>query len=191
MPRRTVLPSGVRYSGRLAEPILAPAGDDGENGVLVAYERDFRLRLLLEAYDIKDGDPKAWQKLAMRLATDHVRGMQVVTSRNTPGRKARWPTGFGQMLMEAIADQRKATGIGIREAIVNLSRDKNSRFYRMHVDSLVARHNEARRLLERPSGSLLSFVDLVCSIKKSDLKRRFGSISHGAFKRAFAKKETD
>ena len=201
MARRTVLPSGVRYSGRLAEPILAPAGESGENDNLVAYEREFRLSLLMDAYGIKEGDPNAWQELAIRLATDHVRGMQVVSSSNTPGRKARWPAGLWQMLIEAVADQRKAKGIGIREAITNLSRDKNSRFYRMHVDSLVARHNEARRSAKRQSNSanmppgILSFFDFLLgshgSIKKTDLKKRFGSISFGAITRRYAKKETD
>jgi hypothetical protein len=201
MARRTVLPSGVRYSGRLVEPILTPAGESRENDNLVAYEREFRLCLLMDAYGIKEGDPNAWQKLAIRLATDHVRGMQVVTSSNTPGRKARWPAGLGRMLIEAVADQRKAKGIGIREAITNLSRDKNSRFYRMHVDSLVARHNEARRSAKRQSNSAkmppgcLRLFDLVLgshgSIKKADLKKRFGSISFGAFTRRYAKKETD
>ena len=198
MPRATVLPSGVRYSGLLAKPILAPAGDNGEDDGLVAAERDFRLCLLLEAYGIKEGDPNAWQRLAMQLATDHVPGMQVITSRNTPGRKAQWPVGLGQTLIEAVAHQKKANGIGTKAAIVNLSRDKNGPFYRMHVDCLIARHTEARRSLEprsdsakMPSG-ILSFIDLVVgprgATSKAALKRRFGSISLGAVKRWFAKK---
>jgi hypothetical protein len=137
----------------------------------------------------------------MQLATDHVPGMQVAISHNTPGRKPQWPAGLGQTLVEAVAHQRKVNSIGIKAAIVNLSRDKDGPFYRMHVESLVSRHTEARRSLERrsnsakmPSGSL-SFIDLVVgprgATSKAALKRRFGSISLGAVKRRFAKKNPE
>ncbi|QHO76247.1 hypothetical protein ACH79_30230 [Bradyrhizobium sp. CCBAU 051011] len=143
-----------RYAGELATPIYEPvAGSVGGLGgsKAEAERRAFEQRLLkmdqlFDWYSINPGEPDAWMYLAVRLASEHVPGMQVRHKRR--GRKRTWKDGLGIELIRDVDALRQSKKMNYEQAIKELQKNKDK--WRTYTYSnLITRDREARRVEQR------------------------------------------
>ena len=110
-----------RYSGALNEPIVRLGlrfitAEPNEKRII--RESSAKVHLLLAHYKIRPEDPDCWGKLALRLAQDHVPGMQVIDRprpRKGPSRK--WELPRARQFVEAIDQIAEERRKGISDAI--------------------------------------------------------------------------
>jgi hypothetical protein len=158
--RKTKLKDEINYPGELAEPIYEPvlvAGmlyDDTvakrEAQERAAMRRFAKLPALFLFYGIDPNSPRSWLQLALRLAENHVPGMQIThRSTGTSGRPKVWKFGLGTELLRDVEVLRALKGLNISQALQELSQDKTKVWRRYDPPTLAARHREARREEER------------------------------------------
>jgi len=169
------------YTGALTQPIYLEEDHYKLTGGLgePIWELDIdairkraaeKIWLLFEHYKIDPSDEHRWQKLAMSLASEHVRGLQVA-NRPKRGRKSTWKTGLGDELVRAVDDVKSRTGKGTKEVIAELreepkwhgfsSKKPGGRKY--SVQKLEARYWETRARQKR----LASVQKRLASVQKA------------------------
>ena len=130
------------YAGALAKPIYVDVDQiDRVEEVLRARVPE-KIHLLFKHYKIDPSDEQSWQKLALQLAFEHVRGLQLAFEPK-PGRKPTWKTGLYDKLVRAVEDVKSRTGKGTEDAIAELLKEPKWKTYT--PQSLEARYWEARR----------------------------------------------
>jgi hypothetical protein len=140
------------YTGALAQPIYqedhykltGPLGQPNWKLDKDAIKKRAaeKVRLLYKHYKIDPSDEQRWQKLALRLALAHVRGLQFA-NRPKRGRKSTWKTtGLGDELVRAVEDVKSRTGKGTKEAIAELL--KEPKWKNHSPQNLEARYWETR-----------------------------------------------
>lgn len=142
MPRRK-----KGYSGALAQPIdLRKLGlvldEDAVRKEIVR-----KTALLVEHFGIDPTLPpeRFWQALAVRLAFDHVPGLNIVVS-GRRGAKRKWTLEECRKLVRAVDAQ------GLRKGIkhaVRMARKKDNWKWGAHVPSIEARYFEAVRRIKQ------------------------------------------
>jgi hypothetical protein len=136
------------FAGALAQPIYVDVDQiDRLEGVLLARVPE-KIHLLFKHYKIDPSDEQSWEKLALRLALNHVPGLQLAL-RPKAGRKPTWKTGLGDELVRAVQDVKSQTGMGTKDAIRKLQKDKPGTWGRYTVENLGASYREAKRHQER------------------------------------------
>jgi len=100
-----------KYAGALAKPIYVDVDQfDRVDEVLRARMPEMIL-LLFKQYEIDPGDEQRWQELALKLAFDHVPGLQLQPAfRRKVGRKPTWKTGLGDELLRAVQGVKSKKG---------------------------------------------------------------------------------
>jgi hypothetical protein len=133
-----------KYAGALAEPIYVDVDEiDRLEGVLLTRVPE-KIHLLFKHYKIDPSDEQNWEKLAINLAFEHVRGLQLAFPPK-PGRKPTWMTGLGDELVRAVEDVKSRTGKGTEDAIAELQKEPGGMWGRYTVQNLGARYGEAKR----------------------------------------------
>ena len=143
------------FAGSLAKPIDVDVDQiDRVEEVLWARVPE-KIHLLFRHYKIDPSDEQSWQELALKLAFDHVPGLQLqLALRRKVGRKPTWKTGLGDELVRAVQDVKSQTGMRARRvstqgAIRKLQKDESGMWGRYSVENLGARYREARHRQER------------------------------------------
>jgi hypothetical protein len=135
------------YAGRLNEPIVVPTtGPSSANPkIFIAAERLIKFGLLLEHYGLAADDPDPWLKLAVCLALEHVRGMQVSErARAKKGAPRKWSLERAVDYVDLIDRIARERGRGVADAItVAVKR----RTVKGSVRSLEARYYECKKLI--------------------------------------------
>jgi hypothetical protein len=138
----------ARYTGELATPIYEPVGGSKPEAERRAFEqRLLKMDQLFNWYSIDPGEPDAWMYLAVRLASEHVPGMQVRHKRR--GRKRTWKDGLGIELVCEVAALRQDKKLTYKQAIETLRRNKEKRWRSHTFANLITRHREARKVEQR------------------------------------------
>jgi hypothetical protein len=154
MARKRLAP---KYAGALAQPIYVdqdPPGCHRYPDVTETLKEIWQTRaaekmpLLFKHYKIDPSDEQSWEKLAIRLAFEHVPGLKPAF-RPKPGRKPTWKTGLGGKLVRAVEDVKSQTGMRTQDAIRKLQKDKPGTWGSYTVPSLCARYREAKRQEKR------------------------------------------
>src|SRR5262249_14716737 len=90
-------------------------------------------------------DEQSWQTLALKLAFDHIPGVQLrLAFLSKVGRKPTWKVGLGDELVRAVQDVKSQTGMRTEDAIRKLQEDKRGMWRRYTVENLGARYPEAK-----------------------------------------------
>ena len=113
-----------------------------------------KMRLLFKHHKIDPSDEQSWEKLAIRLAFEHVPGLQLAF-RPKPGRKPTWKTGLGDELVRAVEDVKSRTGKRTEDAIAKLKEEPGGMWGRYTVENLGARYRE------RGSPGSFSFAEAI------------------------------
>ena len=140
-----------KYAGALAEPIYVDMDQiDDEGGLKEMWQTRVAEKLppLFEHYKIDPRDEQSWGKLALRLAWEHVPGLQLAF-RPKPGRKPTWKTGLGDELVRAVEDVKSRTGKGTEDAIAELKTEPGGIWGPYSVENPGARYREAKRHREQ------------------------------------------
>jgi hypothetical protein len=180
--RPKVSPSSRRkYTGLLAEPICEPVVGllrvpwrPGAKSRIVEQITD-RLLALFDWYKIERNAPNRWTLLAMKLAFEHVPGMEVICEPTlTRGRKKSWQAGQGIELVREVDTLQRQKRIGYAEAIKLLR--KQPKWKTFSQQNLVTRHRDARRAERKLRdlvadnkffGLLQTSVDVETSLKET------------------------
>jgi|EndMetStandDraft_8_1072994.scaffolds.fasta_scaffold510064_1 hypothetical protein len=134
------------YAGALAQPIYVDAVS-GEPADWIKAQVTEKIALLFTHYRI-DPSENCWWQLAVNLAFEHVRGLQV-SFRPKRGRKPTWKTGLGDELVRAVEDVKSRTGKRTEDAITQLKEEPGGIWGRYTVENLRTRHREAKRHQEQ------------------------------------------
>jgi len=134
------------YAGALAKPIYWDALS-GEPDDWIKEQVAEKMALLLEHYMI-DPSEDCWWKLALKLAREHVPGLQI-SFRPKRGRKPTWKTGLGDELVRAVEDVKSRTGKLTKDAIAKLKAEPRGKWKTYTAQSLGARYREAKHRQER------------------------------------------
>ena len=146
-----------KYAGALAQPIYVDQDAPGYHrypDVTATFKEMWQTRaaekmlLLFKHYKIDPSDEQSWEKLAIRLAFEHVPGLQVAF-RPKPGRKPTWKTGLGDELVRAVEDVKSRTGKRTEDAIAKLKGEPGGKWGRYTVENLGTRYREAKRHQEQ------------------------------------------
>ena len=141
-----------KYAGALAQPIYVDQDAPGYHrypDVTETFKEMWQTRaaekmlLLFKHYKIDPSDEQSWEKLAIRLAFEHVPGLQAAF-RPKPGRKPTWKTGLGDELVRAVEDVKSRTGEGTEDAIAKLKGEPGGKWGRYTVENLGTRYREAK-----------------------------------------------
>jgi hypothetical protein len=139
-----------KYAGALAQPIYVDPP-----GLLELHRHPDALKemwetraaekmlLLFKHYKIDPSDEQSLEKLAIRLAFEHVPGLQPAF-RPKPGRKPTWKTGLGDRFVRAVEDVKSQTGMGTQDAIRRLQEDNPGTWGRYTIENLGTRYRETR-----------------------------------------------
>jgi predicted Holliday junction resolvase-like endonuclease len=132
-----------KYAGALAQPIDVGVDQiDRVQEVLTARVPE-KIYLLFKHYEVDPSDEQSWQTLALKLAFDHVPGVQLrLAFLSKAGRKPTWKVGLGDELVRAVQDVKSQTGMRTQDAIRKLQQDKP--WKRFTVENLGARYREAK-----------------------------------------------
>ena len=148
-----------KYAGALAQPIYV---DQDPPGLLELHRHPDvdvaklkwmqraaeKMRLLFKHHKIDPSDEQSWEKLAIRLAFEHVPGLQLAF-RPKPGRKPTWKTELGDELVRAVEDVKSRTGKRTKDAIAKLKEESGGTWGRYTVENLGTRYREAKRHQEQ------------------------------------------
>jgi hypothetical protein len=140
------------YTGALAQPIYVEDHYKSTGGLgqaiqepdVAAINNELveKIWLLFEHYKIDPSDEQRWQKLAMSLASEHVRGLQLA-NRPKRGRKTELGDEFGH----AVEDKKSRTGKSTKKAIAELQKEGMWQSYKLK--NLEVRYREWRRRQKR------------------------------------------
>jgi len=141
-----------KYAGALAQRIDVGVDQIDSIEEVLRARLPEKIHLLFKHYEIVPSDEQSWQKLALKLAFDHVPGLQLQLALPPPkvGRKPTWKTGLGDKLVRAVQDIMKSQKrMRIEDAIDKLQKDKSGMWGRYTVENLGARYREAKHRQER------------------------------------------
>jgi hypothetical protein len=146
-----------KYAGALAKPIYVDLGSlelHRYPDVAAALQETWLTRaaekvpLLFGHYKIDPSDEQRLEKLAIRLAMEHVPGLRLAF-RSEAGRKPTWKTGLGDEWVRAVDDVKSQTSMRTEDAIRKLQKDKPGTWGRYTFGNLGARYREAKRHQEQ------------------------------------------
>ena len=145
----------IRYTGELATPIYEPVagGVGGLGGSKAEAERRasaqqvLKIEKLFDWFGIDPEEPDAWVRLALKLASAHVPGMQVrYAFRKRRGRKPSWKDGLGIELVRDVDALRQTKKMNYEQAIKELRKNKEKPWRTYTLPNLITRHREARKV---------------------------------------------
>jgi hypothetical protein len=136
------------FAGALAQPIYVDVDQiERLEGVLLARVPE-KIHLLFKHYKIDPSDEQSWEKLALKLALDHVPGLQLALLPKV-GRHPTWKAGLGDKLVRAVEDVKSRTGKRTEDAIAKLKEEPGGMWGRYTVENLGTRYREAKRHQEQ------------------------------------------
>ncbi len=139
------------YSGALNDPIVVqPLGtlsvvSESENK-RIRDEQVEKIKLLFQHYEIESNDKNRWQKLAIALAFQHVRGLQLALPPGKAGAARLWDYQEAQLLIDEVSAIAATSKLSVAGAIRLLCKQKGDR-WGSNPDSLQTRYYEAKRML--------------------------------------------
>jgi hypothetical protein len=130
------------YAGALAEPIYVDTVS-GEPDEWIKAQVIEKMALLCTHYRIEPSE-NCWWQLAVSLACEHVRGLQLLF-RPKRGRHRSWKAGLGLDLVRAVQRVMSETGVRTQDAVRKLQKDKPETWGLYTVPNLCARYREAKQ----------------------------------------------